>query len=124
MCVCDPCVRTPWCGRGSCQWPEPYKSPLLENLPNCDPERVTRLEYVARTAILAAYSHLEGETTPEYLYAELDRLEHLLDGELTDSDLERITGGKTALGIVGVSLTGVSIWQRWRDRKRNTNTKG
>lgn len=34
--------------------------------------------------------------------------------ELTDTDLELITGGKTALTAVGVGLTAVSIWQRYR----------
>lgn len=23
MCKCDPRMRTPYCGNGSCQWPEP-----------------------------------------------------------------------------------------------------
>lgn len=48
MCKCDPCIRTPFCGVGDCQWPARSKeaqSELVLDLP-MSPEEIKSLKIV------------------------------------------------------------------------------
>jgi hypothetical protein len=110
MCVCDPRSRTPFCGVGECQWPEVEKNPTTH--PYLSKPEIDRLQRVfakwpqsdwvrgLQEEVADIIAARELAALPPLTLNDIEVINYKLRRagldplELTDQELEHVSGGK------------------------------